>query len=126
MNRVLVSSLLITLLACNTQGKKKNSGIVGEYIRGSNTVTIYDRKGKIDVSLCFANETCIEPCFSGILVNAGTKRYSGWIQSETEDSVHEKHLIVISFYKNELEVLFPQGTGSEFGMSCEPAGVYKK
>jgi hypothetical protein len=106
--------------------KKEDSSFAGEYKRGSSSVTIDDQKDKIAVSLCFADETCIEPCFTGLLVNAGQKRYSGWIHPETEDSTGEKHLVVISFYKNELEVLFPQGTGEHFGMSCEPAGLFKK
>jgi hypothetical protein len=117
---------LIFLFACNTQNKKNASGIAGEYKRGSSTVTIQDRKGKIDVSLCFADETCIEPCLTGLLNNAGPKRYSGWIYPETEDSVAEKQLVVIGIYKNEVDVLFPRGTGIKFGMNCRPEGVYKK
>ena len=117
---------LISLFACKTPEKKNASGIAGEYKRGSSTVTIQDRNGKIDVSLCFADETCIEPCLTGLLNNAGQKRYSGWIYPETEDSATEKQLVVISIFNNEADVLFPQGTGNKLGMNCQPEGVYKK
>lgn len=125
MKQIFLSVLLSGFLACKTTAKKEISGIGGEYGRSSNVVTITDRKGKVDVSICFASEACIEPCFVGLLVSVGNKRYSGWVYPETEDSTTENRLLVISFYKNELEVIFPQGTGP-LGASCDPAGVYKK
>ena len=121
-----ISLVSVTLLACNAASKKKDTGIAGEYKRGTSSVNIADQKGKLEVSICFADETCIEPCFTGTLSRADQKIFSGWVYPETPDSASEKQLVVLSFFKNEVDVLFSEKDRNWLGMNCDPGGVYVK
>src|ERR1700741_3759261 len=110
--------ILLSFLSCNSSSEKKENSIAGEYKRGTNSITIATtRPPKIEVSICFANETCIEPCYNGTLNSAGNKRFSGWVYPETRDTT-EKHLVTLSFFKNEIGLLFPQR--DRLGMNCDP------
>ncbi|HEV7781097.1 MAG TPA: hypothetical protein VGO58_07505 [Chitinophagaceae bacterium] len=127
MRPVLFIPLVVLILyACNAGSKKKDPGMAGEYKRGTSSVSITKQGEKIGVSVCFANKTCIEPCFTGSLSKAGGKRFSGWVYPETPDSASEKQLVVLNFFKNEVDVLFTQKNRNWLGISCDPGGVYKK
>lgn len=115
-----ILSIATCLLSCNN--KKPEAGIAGEYLKGDNSITITKRSSEIEVLICFADETCIEPCYTGLLKSSGNQRYSGWIHPEIDTT--EKFLAVISSFNNEIELWFPQR--GKIGMNCDPEGVYKK
>ena len=117
---------LVSLFACKQGDRRNEKEITGEYKRSTSAVTFVHRNEKIEVSICFADENCIEPCYTGILSPAGGKKFSGWVHPENEDSVSNKTLVVLTFSKSEVDVLFPQRSMIMLGSSCDPEGSYKK
>jgi hypothetical protein len=125
--RIIISVLFFLLLSCNSKKPGPRDDLSsGEYFRNRSYVEVNKKNEKIEVYLCFANENCAEPCYTGLLSKAGGKRYSGWVYPDMEDSASNKTLLVITFLKNELDLLFPQRENMQLGISCDPEGVYKK
>ena|SRR5258705_8593649 len=123
---LIIFFVFASLSACNSESGNADGSIVGEYKRGTNSVSVSDQKGKIGVSICFADKNCIEPCYIGLISKADRKKFSGWVYPEIGDSISDKISVIISFSKKELDISFPQRNNISFGASCEPEGVYKK
>jgi hypothetical protein len=120
--------LFLFLAACNSGNSypEKNDPIDGEYFQGTSYAEINSHSGKIELSLCFATKSCIEPCYKGLLSKIAPHNFSGNIYDEIEGSESQSHAIRLEFSGRKLSVSLIDTTGGWLGISCDPEGTYEK